>query len=180
MNVGEQFSEVTDLGYSFVGQRLALTNSVFGWKIGQRTGSLPYSVADLNEVGALLVDVGEQFSEVTDLGYSFVGQRLALTNSVFVWEIGNRSADQITAVFGILCCWPSFGRPEFRYTGCDPNRDVWQFGWPLATLIVDPNAASLINIGPLAYIYCALFAITLAWYGVVVMAVYFGRSAAPR
>ncbi|MCX5688530.1 MAG: hypothetical protein NTV94_01835 [Planctomycetota bacterium] len=47
----------------------------------------------------------------------------------------------IGAVFVVLCLLhnvlPWFGPPQFRYTGSDPERSVWNFGWPLATAIHD-------------------------------------------
>lgn len=58
---------------------------------------------------------------------------------------GNRATSVrlkwIGAVFAVLCLlhnvFPWFGPPQFRYTGSDPERSVWNFGWPLATAIHD-------------------------------------------
>jgi len=49
--------------------------------------------------------------------------------------------------------WPTFGPPHVRYTGSDPDRKVWNFGWPLATCIVDAVAAKSLNFGPEAYLW---------------------------
>jgi hypothetical protein len=33
--------------------------------------------------------------------------------------------------------FPTHTNPAFRYTGADPDRLVWNFGWPFATMIYD-------------------------------------------
>jgi hypothetical protein len=43
------------------------------------------------------------------------------------------------AVCLILDFVPHFGPPAFRYNGSDPLRYVWNFGWPLALFIYDPE-----------------------------------------
>lgn len=56
----------------------------------------------------------------------------------------------VGAVFVILCVlhnvFPRFGPPQFRYTGSDPERSVWNFGWPLANAIHDPQSG--FHMGP--------------------------------
>lgn len=44
-----------------------------------------------------------------------------------------------SAVCLLIDFWPRHGRPFFRYTGSDPERGVWNFGWPIAWVIYDPK-----------------------------------------
>jgi len=61
-------------------------------------------------------------------------------------------------VFGLF---PHHGPPHFRYTGADPDFNVWNLGWPLATMIWD--ARSGLHIGPFAYVlFPALFVLGVA------------------
>lgn len=40
----------------------------------------------------------------------------------------------------VMCLFPRHGPPDFRYTGSDPAIDVWNFGWPTATMIWDSRS----------------------------------------
>lgn len=55
--------------------------------------------------------------------------------------------------------FPTLGPPHFRYTGSDPNRNVWNLGYPLATVIYDPAVPPHIFYGPVAFVV----AMTLAF-----------------
>ncbi len=37
----------------------------------------------------------------------------------------------------ITILFPSYGSPDFRYSGSDPNFDVWNYGWPFVFAIYD-------------------------------------------
>jgi ABC-type cobalt transport system substrate-binding protein len=74
-----------------------------------------------------------------------------------------RSAAQrkrwIGGFIAIVAClaldfFPSDGPPQFRYAGSDPSEPVWNFGWPLATVMWDP--AQGLQIGPFAYLLFSL------------------------
>ncbi|MBY0263395.1 MAG: hypothetical protein K2Q20_13690 [Phycisphaerales bacterium] len=56
----------------------------------------------------------------------------------------------VAAVSFVLNCFPTHGPPEFRYTGADPARHVWNLGWPLATMIFDPRHG--LHVGPMAWV----------------------------
>ena len=51
-------------------------------------------------------------------------------------------------VFAVLDVWPQWDRTSFRYTGSDPEREVWNLGWPLPLAIYDRG----LWIGPFAYV----------------------------
>ncbi|QDT51133.1 hypothetical protein Pan258_52160 [Symmachiella dynata] len=55
----------------------------------------------------------------------------------------------------LISVFPTFGPPNFRYTGSDPNRFVWNLGWPLATCIYDADAPPFFFVGPFAAYVCA-------------------------
>lgn len=54
----------------------------------------------------------------------------------------------------LLGFFPHYGPPHFRYTGSDPANEVWNIGWPLATMIWDDQCG--LEIGPFAYIVLPL------------------------
>jgi hypothetical protein len=55
---------------------------------------------------------------------------------------------------------PSRSPPGFRYTGSDPSRSVWNFGWPLATFIVDEKNG--FHFSPLAIFYAPIDTVAMA------------------
>lgn len=59
-----------------------------------------------------------------------------------------------TILLAIICLivdvFPTYGSPHFRYTGSDPDRLVWNFGWPLAFFIYDDEWGW--QVGPAAYL----------------------------
>lgn len=62
---------------------------------------------------------------------------------------------KIAAVLFVVAClllnlFPTFGRPQFRYTGSDPSKHVWNLGWPSATAIYDHQSG--LHVGPMAYV----------------------------
>ncbi len=59
----------------------------------------------------------------------------------------------LAAVFAILAFMPHWGAPHFRYTGSDPEHNVWNLGWPLATCIYDSVHSPHLFVGPFAYAY---------------------------
>lgn len=44
----------------------------------------------------------------------------------------------VAIVLLVVLFLPWYGAPFFRYTGSDPERFVWNIGWPLAHFIYDP------------------------------------------
>ena len=40
----------------------------------------------------------------------------------------------------LIDLFPNFGLPNFRYTGSNPTVHVWNFGWPLASFLYDPES----------------------------------------
>jgi hypothetical protein len=42
---------------------------------------------------------------------------------------------------------PHHGAPNFRYTGSDPSQAVWNFGWPIASVIYDSQNG--LHFGPI-------------------------------
>jgi hypothetical protein len=42
---------------------------------------------------------------------------------------------------------PNFGPLNFRYTGANPAVHVWNFGWPLASFLYDPETG--LHVGPI-------------------------------
>ena len=74
-------------------------------------------------------------------------------------------------MFLVIALFPHFGAPHFRYTGSDPNHDVWNLGVPIATCIYDSATTPNFFIGPLAYLYAiaavfgfmTLYAVMVAW-----------------
>lgn len=46
--------------------------------------------------------------------------------------------------------FPTWGPPEFRYTGSDPSRNVWNIGYPLALMIYDSKVTPSFVFGPFA------------------------------
>jgi hypothetical protein len=50
----------------------------------------------------------------------------------------------------VLGFFPTYGSPHFRYTGSDPSVEVWNLGWPVATIIWDPRTG--LHVGPFAYV----------------------------
>ncbi len=61
---------------------------------------------------------------------------------------------------------PYFGPPSFRYTGSDPAFKVWNFGFPLASVIFDSRNG--LHVGPLVWLAVLLQA--LLFVGLVVVA----------
>jgi hypothetical protein len=49
-----------------------------------------------------------------------------------------------------LALWPRFRPPDFRYTGSDPARPVWNLGWPFVLAIYD--ATTGFHVGPVGFI----------------------------
>ena len=70
-------------------------------------------------------------------------------------------------ICAILDFLPHHGPPEFRYTGSDPARPVWNLGWPLAQFIydpryglqIDPTAFALISAQCVLFLFCAVLVI---------------------
>lgn len=56
----------------------------------------------------------------------------------------------VLAMLAIVNFLPHHGPPAFRYTGSDPSRDVWNFGWPIVMLIYDPRSG--FHEGPLCLV----------------------------
>ena len=77
----------------------------------------------------------------------------------------------LLAAFLAVGFWPTIGPPQFRYTRSDSDRKVWNLGWPMATCIVDTEAAKTFNVGPWAYVWgfatlvllAACLAVFFAW-----------------
>lgn len=74
----------------------------------------------------------------------------------------------LRAAFVLACLFtdlfPSYGAPQFRYTGSSPERDVWNLGWPLAMFVLDPNSG--LHVGPLAFVALSIqliLALPLIW-----------------
>jgi len=71
----------------------------------------------------------------------------------------------LLAVYVTVCLvidfCPTYGRPHFRFTGSDPSIEVWNIGWPLATMLYDSRSG--IHIGPFAYVLFPLELIILAF-----------------
>ena len=64
-----------------------------------------------------------------------------------------RKTVRAIAVLYVLGClaidlFPSYGPPQFRYPGSDPQTLVWNLGWPLAEFIYDPRSG--LHTGPTA------------------------------
>jgi hypothetical protein len=66
-------------------------------------------------------------------------------------------------ILGVVCATllalalrPRYGPPDFRYTGSDPDRHVWNFGWPMSTCIVDALVRPQAFFSPTAYVYAAI------------------------
>ena len=55
----------------------------------------------------------------------------------------------MTIALVIVTWFPLKRPPNFRYTGSDPSRDVWNIGLPLAHFTYDPIHG--LQIGPTAY-----------------------------
>lgn len=71
----------------------------------------------------------------------------------------------------IVAVFPTFGAPQFRYNGCDPEHHVWNLGWPVATCIYDAVNSPHFFVGPFAYVYAlasmsgfaVFYAAAIAW-----------------
>jgi hypothetical protein len=66
--------------------------------------------------------------------------------------------------FVLVDFMPSFGPPFFRYTGSNPCKHVWNFGWPFAFIIYDHESGfhSLFNIkGYIALALAQLFVLAV-------------------
>ena len=59
----------------------------------------------------------------------------------------------LAVIFAVLVLMPHWGAPHFRYTGSDPEHNVWNLGWPLATCIYDSAHSPHQFFGPFAYAY---------------------------
>lgn len=46
----------------------------------------------------------------------------------------------------LINLFPNYGAPNFRYSGSDPAVNVWNFGWPFASLIYDFRSG--FHVGP--------------------------------
>lgn len=55
---------------------------------------------------------------------------------------------------------PHRGPPQFRYTGSDPDRPVWNLGWPLVIAIYDPQSG--LHAGPFAPVLIPIESLALA------------------
>ncbi|QDV75694.1 hypothetical protein [Botrimarina mediterranea] len=49
----------------------------------------------------------------------------------------------------IATVWPTWGPPQFRYTGSNPDRPVWNFGYPVSAFIFDEEVLPAWHMGPL-------------------------------
>ena len=45
----------------------------------------------------------------------------------------------LSSVFIVVDFWPTYGAPFFRYTGSNPDEQVWNLGFPIAWFIYDDN-----------------------------------------
>ncbi len=72
---------------------------------------------------------------------------------------------------------PTYGRPHFRYTGSDPSIEVWNIGWPIATMIYDYSSG--IHVGPFAYVLFPLELIILAFSYALIMLLRLLRKHSP-
>jgi len=71
----------------------------------------------------------------------------------------------------VITLMPHWGAPHFRYTGSDPNHQVWNLGWPLTTCIYDAAHSPHFFIGPFGYAYnvvvlpgfALLYGVLVAW-----------------
>lgn len=52
--------------------------------------------------------------------------------------------------FFVMCFFPHHGAANFRYTSPDPEINVWNIGWPIATMIWDYRNG--LHFGPWAVI----------------------------
>jgi len=74
------------------------------------------------------------------------------------WFIGFGVYVVVCFILGLL---PHHGPPHFRYPGADPHVDVWNLGWPLATMIWDSRSG--LHVWPFTYaLFPALFILGLA------------------
>lgn len=73
------------------------------------------------------------------------------------------------AVLALLCLVvaivPYFGPPNFRYTGSDPSRHVWNFGFPIANAIHDPRSGW--HEGPVAIVLLPLQFLAMLIFGAI-------------
>jgi hypothetical protein len=64
---------------------------------------------------------------------------------------------------------PRHGPPDFRYTGSDPERIVWNIGWPCAWAIYDPQSGVqigpwlIISLPPQVFFLAFLHGLTMMW-----------------
>ena len=77
----------------------------------------------------------------------------------------------------IIDFYPTYGRPHFRYTGSDPSIEVWNLGWPIATMIYDSTSG--IHVGPFAYVFFPLQFVILAFSYALIMLLCKSRSPQP-
>ncbi|HVY70622.1 MAG TPA: hypothetical protein VHH73_11885 [Verrucomicrobiae bacterium] len=89
-------------------------------------------------------------------------------SSISVGKLFNSSAHR--AVFGVLLglfllmdFYPRFGRTDFRYTGCDPAREVLNLGYPLAFFIYDKTIRPPLVIAPLAQVFMPIQILVLGF-----------------
>jgi hypothetical protein len=60
----------------------------------------------------------------------------------------------------VICLFPSFGPPSFRYTGADLSVYVWNLGWPLPLMIYDARPG--IHLSPPSLIIIGIPAVLIA------------------
>ena len=58
----------------------------------------------------------------------------------------------LTLLFIIIDLFPTYGAPDFRYTGSSPQHLIYNLGLPYALFIIDFKHSQFIFIGPFAYI----------------------------
>ncbi len=87
--------------------------------------------------------------------------------------MGGRRCRTLAIVFGVLLVaallidfFPTFGPPQFRYTGSDPNTHVWNLGWPLATTVYDQRWG--LHASPFAYVLFPIEVVVLVPAGIAV------------
>ena len=66
------------------------------------------------------------------------------------WLRPGRLVIYAAIVFLIVDFLPEIRPPDFRYNGSDPERPVYNIGWPVALVIYDPLHG--LNIGPWLFI----------------------------
>lgn len=91
-----------------------------------------------------------------------------------IWKIACGVYIAICAIIDFL---PSYGAPHFRYTGSDPDIQVWNIGYPLAFFIYDPKFG--LQIAPIAFPVIGLQVILFCLVAGVHLTIRKGRTPSP-